>query len=73
VRICAVPLFGIEGRGCATNQVHTKPTFIMLPFNIISELSPHAGSGVRLFGNMMTPMAMHWHPTHNTPFIFPIT
>jgi F-type H+-transporting ATPase subunit a len=33
---------------------YAKPTFIMLPFNIISELSRTLALAVRLFGNMMS-------------------
>ncbi|MFD2146203.1 F0F1 ATP synthase subunit A [Mucilaginibacter antarcticus] len=31
-----------------------KPTFIMLPFNIISELSRTLALAIRLFGNIMS-------------------
>jgi F-type H+-transporting ATPase subunit a len=33
---------------------YMKPTFIMLPFNIISEVSRTLALAVRLFGNMMS-------------------
>jgi len=35
-------------------KTYAKPTFIMLPFNIISELSRTLALAVRLFGNMMS-------------------
>ena len=42
----AVPLFGIEEQGLAGYlKTYTKPTIIMLPFNIISEALAHAGAG----------------------------
>ena len=50
----AVPLFGIEEQGFLGYLAsYTKPTMIMLPFNIISELSRTLALAVRLFGNMM--------------------
>jgi F-type H+-transporting ATPase subunit a len=33
---------------------YAQPTFIMLPFNIISEISRTLALAVRLFGNMMS-------------------
>jgi F-type H+-transporting ATPase subunit a len=51
----AVPLFGIEEQGFwGYLASYTKPTIIMLPFNIISELSRTLALAVRLFGNMMS-------------------
>jgi F-type H+-transporting ATPase subunit a len=51
----AVPFFGIEEQGLGGYlSSYTKPTFIMLPFNIISELSRTLALAVRLFGNMMS-------------------
>ncbi|MFS8067675.1 MAG: F0F1 ATP synthase subunit A, partial [Byssovorax sp.] len=51
----AVPLFGIEKRGVGGYlRTYVEPTFIMLPFNIISEVSRTLALAVRLFGNMMS-------------------
>ncbi|MBB1078173.1 F0F1 ATP synthase subunit A, partial [Rhodoferax sp. 4810] len=51
----AVPLFGIEEQGVGNYlKSYMKPTFIMLPFNIISEISRTLALAVRLFGNMMS-------------------
>ena len=51
----AVPLFGIEEQGVGGYiSSYLKPTFIMLPFNIISEISRTLALAVRLFGNMMS-------------------
>jgi F-type H+-transporting ATPase subunit a len=49
-----------------------KPTFIMLPFNIISELSRTLALAVRLFGNMMSGAMIIGILLTITPFIFPI-
>jgi F-type H+-transporting ATPase subunit a len=51
----AVPLFGIREQGIAGYLgTYIKPTVIMLPFNIISELSRTLALAIRLFGNMMS-------------------
>jgi F-type H+-transporting ATPase subunit a len=69
----AVPLFGIEQQGVGGYlQSYVKPTFIMLPFNIISELSRTLALAVRLFGNMMSGAMIIGILLTITPFIFPI-
>jgi F-type H+-transporting ATPase subunit a len=51
----AVPFFGIQQSGfLAYLKTYIKPTFIMLPFNIISELSRTLALAIRLFGNIMS-------------------
>jgi F-type H+-transporting ATPase subunit a len=51
---------------------YMKPTVIMLPFNIISELSRTLALAVRLFGNMMSGAMIIGILLTITPFIFPI-
>jgi hypothetical protein len=51
---------------------YVKPTFIMLPFNIISEISRTLALAVRLFGNMMSGAMIIGILLTITPFIFPI-
>jgi F-type H+-transporting ATPase subunit a len=69
----AVPLFGIEQSGVgAYFKAYLKPTVIMLPFNIISELSRTLALAVRLFGNMMSGTMILAILLTITPFIFPI-
>ena len=69
----AVPFFGIEERGVGGYlKSYMKPTFIMLPFNIISELSRTLALAVRLFGNMMSGAMIIAILLTITPFIFPI-
>ncbi|MDL1973556.1 MAG: F0F1 ATP synthase subunit A [Deltaproteobacteria bacterium] len=51
----AVPFYGIRKKGLkgyVANYVH--PTFLMLPFNVIGELSRTLALAVRLFGNVMS-------------------
>jgi F-type H+-transporting ATPase subunit a len=69
----AVPLFGIEEGGLGGYlRAYLKPTVIMLPFNIISELSRTLALAVRLFGNMMSGTMILAILLTITPFIFPI-
>ncbi len=69
----AVPLFGIEDQGVGGYlRSYAQPTLIMLPFNIISELSRTLALAVRLFGNMMSGAMIIAILLTITPFIFPI-
>ncbi len=69
----AVPLFGIEEKGLLGYlKSYIEPTFIMLPFNIISEVSRTLALAVRLFGNMMSGAMIIAILVTITPFIFPI-
>jgi F-type H+-transporting ATPase subunit a len=69
----AVPFFGIKEQGVGNYlKSYLKPTVIMLPFNIISELSRTLALAVRLFGNMMSGAMIVAILLTITPFIFPI-
>ncbi|MDR3403334.1 MAG: F0F1 ATP synthase subunit A [Chthoniobacter sp.] len=69
----AVPLFGIGDQGLRGYlKSYAEPTVIMLPFNIISELSRTLALAVRLFGNMMSGAMILAILLTITPFIFPI-
>jgi F-type H+-transporting ATPase subunit a len=69
----AVPLFGIEDQGLGGYlKTYTEPTFIMLPFNIISELSRTLALAVRLFGNMMSGAMIIAILLTVAPLVFPI-
>jgi F-type H+-transporting ATPase subunit a len=69
----AVPMFGIEEAGLGGYlRAYTQPTIIMLPFNIISEISRTLALAVRLFGNMMSGTMIIGILLTITPFIFPI-
>jgi F-type H+-transporting ATPase subunit a len=69
----AVPLYGIEDQGVGGYlKSYIEPTIIMLPFNIISELSRTLALAVRLFGNMMSGAMIIAILLTITPFIFPI-
>jgi F-type H+-transporting ATPase subunit a len=71
--LVAVPFFGIEEQGLGGYlKSYLEPTIIMLPFNIISELSRTLALAVRLFGNMMSGTMILAILLTITPFIFPI-
>ena len=69
----AVPAFGVAGRGWRRYlKSYLEPTVIMLPFNLISELSRTLALAVRLFGNMMSGTMIIAILLTITPFIFPV-
>jgi F-type H+-transporting ATPase subunit a len=69
----AVPLFGIGELGIRGYlKSYVEPTFIMLPFNLISEVSRTLALAVRLFGNMMSGAMIIAILLTITPFVFPI-
>jgi len=71
--LVAVPMFGIEDQGVGGYlKSYIEPTFIMLPFNIISEMSRTLALAVRLFGNMMSGAMIIGILLTITPFIFPV-
>ena len=71
--LVAVPFYGIREQGLGGYlRTYVKPTVIMLPFNIISELSRTLALAVRLFGNMMSGAMIVGILLTITPFVFPI-
>lgn len=69
----AVPVFGISEQGIKGYfSEYIKPTFIMLPFHIISEISRTLALTIRLFGNMMSGTMILSILLSITPFLFPI-
>ena len=69
----AVPYFGIKEQGLAGYlKTYTEPTLLMLPFNIISELSRTLALAVRLFGNMMSGTMIVAILLTITPLLFPL-
>ena len=51
----AVPIYGIASQGPRDYlRCYIKPTMLMLPFNVIGELSRTLALAVRLYGNMMS-------------------
>jgi len=69
----AVPIFGIGRQGLRGYlKTYLQPSFLMLPFNIISELSRTLALAVRLFGNMMSGAMIVGVLLAVVPFVFPV-
>ena len=68
-----VPYYGIRQRGLKGYLAsYTQPTFIMLPFNIIGEISRTFALAVRLFGNIMSGSMIIGIMLIIAPFVFPV-
>lgn len=69
----AVPVFGIAHQGMLNYlKQYLQPTFFMLPFNVIGELSRTLALAVRLYGNMMSGTIIIAILLTITPLIFPV-
>ncbi len=69
----AVPFFGIEKGGIGGYlKTYIQPTWIMLPFNLISEITRTLALAVRLFGNIMSGGMIVAILLTISPFIFPV-
>lgn len=71
--LLAVPYFGIGESGLKGYlKTYIEPTFVMLPFNIISEVTRTVALTVRLFGNMMSGGLIIAVLLSVSPFFFPV-
>ena len=71
--LVSVPVFGVREQGLRGYlKSYLEPTVIMLPFNIISEVSRTLALAVRLFGNMMSGAMIIAILLTITPLFFPI-
>ena len=71
--LVAVPLFGITSRGLGGYfKTYLEPSFIMLPFNIISEFSRGISLAIRLYGNIMSGAVIAAILLTVAPFFFPV-
>ncbi|MEA3470027.1 MAG: F0F1 ATP synthase subunit A [Thermodesulfobacteriota bacterium] len=69
----AVPLFGIAHEGPLNFLKHyVKPTPLMLPFNVIGEITRIIALSVRLYGNIMSGTVIVGILLSLTPFFFPV-
>ena len=69
----AVPYFGISEQGILGYlKEYIKPTFIMLPFNIIGEISRTLSLAIRLYGNVMSSSVIAAILLGVIPLFFPI-
>jgi len=69
----AVPTFGIAQQGLLRYLRHyLRPTPLMLPFNVIGEVSRTIALAVRLYGNMMSGTVLAAILLSLVPFLFPV-
>ncbi len=71
--LVAVPIFGISSRGLGGYlKTYIQPSPIMLPFNIISEVSRGLSLAIRLYGNIMSGAVIAAILLGVAPFFFPV-
>lgn len=69
----AVPVFGIAREGLwAYLRRYVRPTLLMLPFNVIGELSRTVALAVRLYGNIMSGTVIAAIVLSLVPLVFPV-
>ncbi len=69
----SVPVFGITSQGIGDYlKEYIKPTVIMLPFNIISEISRTLSLAIRLYGNVMSASVIIAILLGVIPLLFPV-
>lgn len=69
----AVPVYGVSTRGFrAYFASYLEPSPLMLPFNILAEITRTLALAVRLFGNMMSATTVVAILLAIAPFILPI-
>ncbi|SDC02821.1 F0F1 ATP synthase subunit A [Ruegeria marina] len=71
--LIAVPLFSVGRRGLGGYlRTYVRPTPLMLPFNVISEVSRTVALAIRLYGNVMSGTVIVGILISVAPFFFPI-
>ena len=69
----AVPLYGVANQGFGGYlKNYVQPTWLMLPFNLIGELSRTIALAVRLFGNVMSGTLIVGILLSLVPILFPV-
>lgn len=69
----AVPVFGVARQGpVGYLQRYLRPTWLMLPFNIIGEVSRTVALAVRLYGNIMSGTVIIAILLSLAPYLFPV-
>ncbi len=69
----AVPVFGVSQEGLREYLRHyVRPTVLMLPFNIIGEVSRTLALAVRLYGNIMSGTVIVAILLGLAPLVFPL-
>lgn len=71
--LLAVPFFGVRAQGLRGYlKQYVQPSVVMLPFNLIGELSRTLALAVRLFGNVMSGALIAAILLAIVPLFFPI-
>jgi len=71
--LVAVPVYGVAAEGVLGYlRKYTRPTVLMLPFNVIGELSRTLALAVRLYGNIMSGTVIVAILLGLAPLLFPI-
>lgn len=71
--LIAVPLFSIARSGLAGYlRTYLHPTPLMLPFNVIAEVSRTVALAIRLYGNVMSGTVIVGILISVAPFFFPV-
>ena len=71
--LVAVPIFGIGSRGLGGYlMTYLEPSPIMLPFNLIGEVSRGISLAIRLYGNIMSGAVVAAILLGVAPFFFPV-
>lgn len=69
----SVPVYGIAEQGVGNYlKTYIKPTIIMLPFNIIGEISRTLSLAIRLYGNVMSSSIIVVILLSVVPLFFPV-
>lgn len=71
--LIAVPVYGVAEKGVLGYlKKYIQPTFFMLPFNIIGEISRTVALAIRLYGNIMSGTVIVAILLTIAPFFFPV-
>lgn len=71
--LLAVPMFGISHRGLLGYlKSYAEPTPLMLPLNIVGEISRGISLAIRLYGNIMSGAVIVAILLSIAPFFFPV-
>ncbi len=71
--LISVPVFAIAQHGVrAYLKNYVRPSFLMLPFNIIGEMSRTIALAIRLYGNVMSGTVIAGILISVAPFFFPV-
>lgn len=69
----ATPIYGIADRGLAGYlKIYVQPNVLMLPFNVMGELTRTVALALRLFGNVLSGTMMVAMTLAIAPLFFPV-